>query len=178
MSALSGLRHLLLATLSPPLEESGSFFVHLNLAACPLCGTPPDEQHLNEECDGNVESTIYAARGEIEKVEKLSSELKETVSELEEELTTLRSQQEQIAPELQFLTEEIQRITAPLSDLQTNIGELVSQAYSFQRIVSKVDDLESYREKKEALRNAVPAASAPVPSRGPIDITCITYRSP
>jgi chaperonin cofactor prefoldin len=152
------------------IEESGLFFVHLNVAPCPLCGTPPTEQHLDEDCDGNVEATIQAATGEIAKVERLSSELDKTASELEEELATLQSLEEQLAPQFQAINQEIQRITAPLGTLENNIGGLVRQTYSFQKIISQFDNLESYQQKKAELLNVVSSEPVQEKSKGSVDV--------
>ena len=152
------------------IEESGSFLVHLNTTACPLCGTPPNEQHLSDECDGNVEATVFAARGEIAKVQKLSSELEQTASELEIEVGVLRSRQDALAPEYQALNQEIQSITAPLGDLQTNIGELASQVSDYRLVLRRFEELEGHRQRKDDLVRTASIEPEPEPERNSVDV--------
>ncbi|MEQ9068949.1 MAG: hypothetical protein RLO18_19595, partial [Gimesia chilikensis] len=57
------------------IHESGSLFVHTERRMCPLCGAEPGGQHLDAECDGNVESVIEAAGAEMEKIRRLQHEL-------------------------------------------------------------------------------------------------------
>lgn len=152
------------------IEESGSFLIDLNMTPCPLCGTPPNEQHLSTECDGNIEATVVAARGEIAKVQKLSFELEQTASELESELDVLRSQQNALVPEYQELNQVIERITAPLGDLQTNIGELASRVSDYRLILRRFEDLEEYRKRKDALVSEASTEPDPDPERNLVDV--------
>jgi len=141
------------------IEESGSFFVHLERAPCPLCGTPPNEQHQSESCDGNVEQVVHAARGEITKIQRLSEELEQTTSELTAERSNLYEQGEQINPRLQELDREIEAITAPLSNVEVSLSHLVTQMSEQQQILDKFDQLNSYRERKQALLLETPQIS-------------------
>jgi uncharacterized coiled-coil DUF342 family protein len=133
------------------IEESGSFFVYLERTQCPLCGTPPNEQHQNESCDGNVEQFVHAARGEISKVQKLLEELEQTISELVTEQSDLDEQREQINYSLQELNQEIEAATAPLSSAENSLSNLISQVSEQQQILDKFERLNSYRERKRLL---------------------------
>ncbi|MEA5449316.1 hypothetical protein VB780_12105 [Leptolyngbya sp. CCNP1308] len=152
------------------IEESGSFLIDLNITPCPLCGTPPNEQHLSTECDGNIEATVVAARGEIAKVQKLSSELEQTASELETELDVLRTQQNALVPEYQELNQVIERITAPLGDLQTNIGELASRVLDYRLVLRRFEDLEEHRKRKDVLVSEASTEPEPEPERNSVDV--------
>ncbi len=152
------------------IEESGSFFVHLEPTRCPLCGTPPNEQHQNESCDGNVEQIVHAARAEITKIQRLSTELEQTVSELTLELIDLQQQREQIRPILHDLNGEIETITAPISNAEFSLINLVSQINEQNQILDKLDRLNSYREKKQTLLRETPAES---PRQTPVETTPI-----
>lgn len=70
-------------------EETGSLFVHYEKVPCPLCGSLTDEKHNEDECEGNVESVVLAAKKEIEKISSLISDLESTVSELDIEKVSL-----------------------------------------------------------------------------------------
>ncbi|MBJ6720326.1 AAA family ATPase [Bacillus sp. PR5] len=67
------------------IEESGSMFVHVQQAPCPLCGASPEAQHLDDDCDGDVDAIVQAAAAEIAKIEKLNAELHDTVKDLQGE---------------------------------------------------------------------------------------------
>jgi AAA15 family ATPase/GTPase len=152
------------------IEESGSFFVHLERTPCPLCGTPPNEQHQNESCDGNVEQVVHAARGEITKIRKLSEELEQTISELTTERSSLYARREQMSPRLQELTQEIEGITAPLSGVEVSLSYLVSQMSEQQQILDKFNQLNLYRERKQALLRETPQSP---PRRSAVETSSI-----
>lgn len=63
-------------------REAGSLFVHSDRVVCPLCGSNPEDQHLDSDCDGNVEAVLLAAVAEMAKIKKLQSELQDTVQTL------------------------------------------------------------------------------------------------
>jgi DNA repair ATPase RecN len=134
------------------IEESGSLFVHFERTPCPLCGTPPNELHQNEACDGDVESVVHAATAEIAKVEKLSMELDKTVADLISEDEALTEQREQIHPQFHALNQEIQEIISPaLGDAQNTFSEVVKQAGEMQRVIDTFNRVEQMQEKKATL---------------------------
>jgi DNA repair ATPase RecN len=152
------------------IEESGSFFIHLDMTPCPLCGTPPNEQHESESCDGNLGQIVNAARGEITKIRRLSTELEQTISELTSELEELQQQRGQISPGLQALEREIEAITAPLSNVEISMSNLVAQMSEQYQILEKFDRLNSYRERKQALLRETPPLQNIVET-APIDLS-------
>ncbi|MEL6601772.1 MAG: hypothetical protein AAFP20_00930 [Cyanobacteria bacterium J06614_10] len=137
----------------------------------PLCGTPPNEQHLDSDCDGNVEATVIAARGEISKIQKLSSELEQTTSELEAELEALQVQHRRLTPEYQAISQEIQQITAPLGDLQTNVGELARQVSDYRVVLGRFETIEAHRQKKDELTRVLSVEPEPGPERNTTDVS-------
>ena len=60
------------------IQESGSLFGHVDPVSCPVCGAPPDSQHIDDVCDADIDGTIEAAAAEIAKVERLRAELGDT----------------------------------------------------------------------------------------------------
>lgn len=74
------------------IQESGSLFVHQEKVSCPLCGALPEHQHFGEACEGDIEIVVQAAKAEIEKIKKLSSELDQTVADLRAEWGKLSEQ--------------------------------------------------------------------------------------
>ncbi len=147
------------------IQESGTLFVLLDHAPCPLCGSPPEEQHYQEVCDGNVEQNIEAARAEISKISKLLIDLEDTVIDLENELEEVTARKEELDPRIQSLTQEIQDILAPaLGNAEASLNELLGRSNQLQKVIDvsyRIEHLEEKRlnllETSETLSNlAVP----------------------
>jgi len=79
------------------IKESGSFFVHLHAVSCPLCGASPDRQHMDSDCDGNVDAVIASADAEITKIDSLALELEETVADLLAEDVSLAGELDEVS---------------------------------------------------------------------------------
>ena len=133
------------------IEESGSLFVHLEQKPCPLCGAIPENQHLDEECDGNVEGVIRSAAAESVKVEKLSRELDQTINELQAESSKLNSQKARLQPEYQEINQEIDSIVSPFKDAQNTFSELVRQSSEIQRLIDRFKRIEDLESRKSSL---------------------------
>lgn len=110
------------------IHESGSFFVHTERRVCPLCGAEPGEQHLNAECDGNVETVIEAAGAEMNKIQRLQRELNDTVD-------SLNTEQETINAELSLFSEQYDALDAQLSEIAR--PKVSSQRASYNQLVSQ-----------------------------------------
>jgi len=72
--------------------ESGSLFVHLEPARCPLCGASPEGQAVDHDCDGDAEAIVAAAQAEWAKVGQLLAELRSTVSDLGDEKSDISNE--------------------------------------------------------------------------------------
>jgi AAA domain len=147
------------------IEESGSLFVHLERTPCPLCGALPNEQHIDEVCDGDVESVVNAATAEMAKVQQLSEELDQTSEDLTIEAEELTNQREQLEPELQILNQEIQEISSPLRDAQNTFSELIKQCAEMQRIIDVFSRIEQMQQKKASLLAEINELPSTVSSR-------------
>lgn len=95
------------------IEESGSLFVHQEKVPCPLCGAMTDEQHLDQECEGNVESIVLAAVAEIEKINRLSLDLTQTISELGIEKVQLNDEIGLLNEKYKIIDQEIREAISP-----------------------------------------------------------------
>lgn len=133
------------------IEESGSLFVHLNRKPCPLCGATPDNQHIGEQCDGDVASVIRAATAEILKVKKLSVELSQTMADLRAESEQLATQKAQITSVHHALNEEIQALVSPLKEAQNSFSEVVKQSGDLIRLIDKYERIEDLEKRKAKL---------------------------
>ncbi|MBQ0798606.1 MAG: AAA family ATPase [Porticoccaceae bacterium] len=90
-------------------EETGSLFVHYEKVPCPLCGSLTDGDHNDDECDGNVEGVVLAAKMEIEKINALILDLEITVGELDLE-------KEALLPELNDLEERYSAVEGKIRE--------------------------------------------------------------
>ena len=133
------------------IEESGSLFVHFERTPCPLCGSPPDEQHQVEVCDGDVESIVIAATAEIAKVEKLSIELAQTTTDLKVEVEDLILQKERLDEEIQSCNQEIQDITSPLKEAQNTFSGIFRLSSNMQRVIDLFNRIVELQERKSTL---------------------------
>lgn len=131
------------------IQESGSMFAHVDAVPCPLCGALPEAQHLEKTCDGDVDAIVLAATAEIEKIEKLRSELDDTVADLLTEESSLRTSLTEKQAAYEQLDTAIQETVAPeVSDVRSSFSELVEKRASVQKAV----DLFVRREKLETRR--------------------------
>ena len=153
------------------IQESGSFFAYFDRIDCPLCGTPPDQQHSDDSCDGNIERVVNGATAEIAKVEKLSSELKETSAELEKEQTQLNSQKEEKTPILEELNRRIQSINSPFQDAQNSFVELSREMNERQKTIDIFDRIDAFREKRDVLSSLPEALEKIEPSNVATDLS-------
>ncbi len=133
------------------IEESGSLFVHHERAPCPLCGASPEAQHSTEECDGDVESIVFAAAAEMEKIKKLASDLDSTITALHDESALLSDDLIEIEKQFNCVDSEIKSAIAPeLSDMQSTYSEFVdtrSRVISHLSVFARLDKLLAQREE-------------------------------
>ncbi|MBB4212833.1 AAA domain-containing protein [Rhodothalassium salexigens DSM 2132] len=116
------------------IQESGSMFAHVEQVACPLCGADPDAQHLDETCDGDVEAVVAAATAEIEKIQRLQSELDSTVADLTAESEDLSEFLKSVEAGYDALNEAIQESVGPdVTEVRASFSALVEERSSAQK---------------------------------------------
>jgi len=130
------------------IEESGTLFVHLNQNSCPLCGALPSDQHVEEKCDGNVDSVVQAAKAESEKINKLLSELNQTIEELKTESRVLTANKAGLDADFRYLNQEIQSTVSPLKEAQIGFGELMRQSREIEGKLDKLSRIQELEKKK------------------------------
>tara|TARA_R100000789_G_scaffold46474_1_gene47168 strand:+ start:14846 stop:15745 length:900 start_codon:yes stop_codon:yes gene_type:complete len=109
-------------------------FAHVEQVACPLCGADPDAQHLDETCDGDVEAVVAAATAEIEKIQRLQSELDSTVADLSAESEELSEFLKGVVADYDALNVEIQESVGPdLTEVRASFSALVEERSSAQK---------------------------------------------
>jgi hypothetical protein len=116
------------------IRESGSMFAHVEQVNCPLCGAAPSDQHLDETCDGDVDTIVVAAAAEIVKIERLTRELADTVSELKEEAIELADGLVSKTEAYEKLDKEIRKSLSPeLGDARAAFSEIVEEKAAAQK---------------------------------------------
>ena len=128
------------------IHESGSLFVHAERRVCPLCGSEPGEQHLDTDCDGNVESVIQAAGAEMEKIQRLQRELDDTVDSLNSEQETINSELPQFVDQYTELDEQLSEIARP---------KVSNQRVSYNQFISKRAEVSAALEKNQRLKRLI-----------------------
>lgn len=110
------------------IKESGSLFVHHERVACPLCGALPNEHHIEDNCDGNVESVVRAASAEIEKIKALTFDLKSTISALLAESSRLEQELGEVEVSFNQVDQHIREAISPdLADTQKTYIDFVEK---------------------------------------------------
>ncbi len=131
------------------IEESGSLFTHLDRVPCPLCGAMPDDQHLDQTCEGNITIVIEAARAEIQKIRKLSLELQETINDLKVEQNELHSKIKDIESKYRDIDCTIRDTISPrVGSNQAIFSDLVEKSGEIKRhldLFSRLDRLENQK---------------------------------
>ena len=134
------------------IQESGSLFVHLPAKPCPLCGAPPDDYHKGQDCNGDVEAIISAAGAEIEKIDMLLTELKETVSDLDNEKQEISIDLQSARGLFQQLDEEIKATISPqVAEARNKFSEVIEKRSKIHLALDKHHRLERLETKRQAL---------------------------
>lgn len=137
------------------IEESGSLFVHHDRVKCPLCGALPDEQHVHEFCDGDVESVVRAASAEIEKIKALASDLKSTITDLMDESRSLTEELGENEAVFNEVDEQIRGAISPnLSDYREIYTGIVEKKNEVSIALNAYAKLEKLIAQKDELMGA------------------------
>ena len=131
------------------IQESGSLFGHVDPVPCPVCGAPPDAQHIDEVCEADIEGIVEAATAEIAKVERLKTELGHTVTDLKNEAEGLNEELAVNKSAYDELDATIQKAVAPeVGEARTAFSTLVEERASVQQaaeLYARATDLETRR---------------------------------
>lgn len=134
------------------IQESGSMFAHVEQVSCPMCGADPDAQHLEETCDGDVEAIVTAATAEIEKIQRLQTELNSTVADLRAEAEEISGSLESVEAKYEALNEEIQESVGPdVTEVRASFSALVEERSSAQKAADLFVRYDKLVDKKTSL---------------------------
>jgi len=131
------------------IQESGSMFAHVEAVPCPICGAAPDDQHLEDTCEGDVEVIVLAATAEIQKIRRLQEELINTISDLQNETSQLDLALSNSLAEYEALDTDIQETIAPqVSDVRSSFSELIEERANVQKTLDLFAKIEKLEERK------------------------------
>jgi hypothetical protein len=133
-------------------EEAGSLFSALGEATCPLCGAAPEHHRLAEDCDGNIERVVEAARSEIAKIELRQTELTTTIAVLRKEAANFENRLPRLEASLSAVSGEIDKVVAPnLRQLRTTYRQLADKDGEVREALTVHRQLGDLKERKAAL---------------------------
>lgn len=134
------------------IKESGVLFVHEASVACPLCGAEPAQQHLEGDCDGNIDQVVDAADAEIKKILKLKGELKETVHSLKIEKASLGARLANLESNYSEVVKQIKIVESPkLGQARMIFSGLLEDRDHVRRSLSIFRRLDELEKQKESL---------------------------
>lgn len=134
------------------IQESGSMFSYIEQSPCPLCGASPDAQHMDDQCDGDVEAVVTAASAEIAKIERLLAELEQTVADLQREDLGVDTSWAEKRTLFEQADAEIRASISPLVvEARTQFSEVVEKRAEVQSAIDMFDRVEKLEKRKQAL---------------------------
>jgi len=133
------------------IEESGSIFVHLSKEPCPLCGASISDQHLEEQCDGNVEEVVVAAQSESQKVTRLLHELEQTITDLNSENNQLEQRKLHSINNIRELDLRINQMSLPLENLQISFQDLLEESVQIRGLLDKFTRRNELEQRRQTL---------------------------
>lgn len=124
------------------IHESGTLFVHLEQKPCPLCGAMPGDQHLEKDCEGNMEAIIQAADAEMVKIDRLRRELTHTVMSLMSERQQLQESLTQFEEEYTKYELELNELATPaVTSERTSYNHFIAERAEVRLALDKIDRL-------------------------------------
>ena len=134
------------------ISESGSLFTHVEKVICPLCGAFPEHQHVESDCDGNIEFVVAAANSEIAKVLKLSAELVETVLDLKRELETLSKSHQSVNQQYELIQSQISNTISPqILGTRAEYNELIDVRTKARWTLNLFEKLDGLQNRKKLI---------------------------
>jgi hypothetical protein len=131
------------------IEESGTLFIALGQGACPLCGADPAHQRRESDCDGNIDSVVTAARGEMAKIGLLRVELADTVTTLQREAASFDRSLPKVEGQLRGISSEIETTVSPkLSRSRASYAELADKRGEVREALTMLRTLQDVERRR------------------------------
>jgi peptidoglycan hydrolase CwlO-like protein len=134
------------------IEEAGSLFSTLSDGRCPLCGAEPAHQHKSEECEGNPEEIVKAARAEITKISLLQEDLAKTITQLKSEAKNLERRLPRLETNISELSSFIESQVSPnLRAMRQTYSELADKRAEVREALGLYRTLKDLQDRKAIL---------------------------
>lgn len=134
------------------IEETGTLFVALGQAPCPLCGAETVHQRRDADCDGNVDAVVAAARSEIAKIDLLRVELIDTVKGLRSEAASFDRTLPKLEEQLRGISSEIETMVSPqLVRMRASYAELADKRGEVREALAMLRTLQDVEQRRASL---------------------------
>lgn len=132
-------------------REAGSLIAMLPKRPCPLCGATEETQHLDSDCDGNVESIVAASDAESAKIVLLRKELADTVSQLRSEVISFDHEIPQLEAALGDASREITKYAPDVTAQRSSYSEIIEKRAEVKEVTSLIDAIEELEKRRFTL---------------------------
>lgn len=153
------------------IEEGGTLFNVIGTTACPLCGSFPENQHADAQCDGNAGLVVEAARQEIGKIEALRADLAATVRDLKRESNGFERRLAGVVEQLSAVALAVDDLISPkLSTIRRSYSEFADKRAEVRGalgLYATVQDMERRRkilEQEASDEKSGSAANSDIPT--------------
>ena len=143
------------------IREAGSLLAGLSPQTCPLCGSSPSDQHRENDCDGNLDMIVAAADAEGVKIERLRSELGDTVKQLHREAASFERLLPKLIEEREKVERAMEEFRPGLAERRTSYTERVEERASVLAVLAlftQLADLQTRRTGLERTRDGETSA--------------------
>src|SRR5208337_4745810 len=147
------------------IEEAGFLLSVGGDKVCPLCGAPPEAQHLAHGLS-DIEAAHEAARAEIDKIRRQRLDLHSTVEELHSEGAAQALRREELEESLRSLEAELNEL-APVADAaKRRVDEILSIRDKVRHGLGLLERQRSLQARRDELAALRPASKEEKPRLG------------
>lgn len=152
--------------------EAGALVSVLEKSNCPLCGSYPENQHLGDECEGDLGRLVVSASAESKKIGKLKSDLLVTLEQLDGELKGIQRLLPDLKSGLRTVEIEIEDLTPSVHGQRSDYADLINKRSEVQDAIRGWDQIKSLKEKRERFVSEIDVQKSPEGSS--IDLSSAT----
>lgn len=144
------------------IREAGSIIATIDADVCPVCGADAEHHKNGAKCENDVARVTAAAASEIDKIERRTEELSETIGALVREKDKLERTLPAIEGKLKEKNIELQEVIAPdLRKLRTSYKELADKGAYVREALGLFESRSDLVDRKFRLESANSQTSDP-----------------
>lgn len=133
------------------ISEAGAIYDASETADCPYCGADAEHQKLHAKGEQEARLAAASAQAEIDKIQVLRSELKQTVEALEAELVQLRGELPLLKDELTDIDTKLKERLPQLQEERGRYSELLELRSSLNVALGRYSQMAKLLERKVGL---------------------------